>query len=86
MREMIRLAEAVQQLGIPYRNAHRLVLTGILKGEKRGRRWWVLKTSVDDLAHAKHGGLPDHFVAACHVLPACQMPRKMPTGRIGWRS
>ncbi len=61
MREMIRLAEAVRRLGIPYQNAHRLVLTGILKGEKRGGRWWVLKTSVDDLAHSKHGGLPHHF-------------------------
>lgn len=59
MTEMIGLAEAAQQLGIPYQNAHRLVLTGVLKGEKRDNRWWVLKANVDDLANSRHQDLRD---------------------------
>ena len=43
---MIGLAEAAHRLGIAYQDAHRLLLTGRLHGEKRGNRWYV---SVDDV-------------------------------------
>ncbi len=40
------LAEAAQVLGIPYQQAHRLLLVGVLRGEKREGRWYVLAASV----------------------------------------
>ncbi len=61
---MIGLAEAAQQLGLPYQDAHRLVLTGRLQGEKRGNRWYVPKQSVEKLlaeearAVGRHGTKP----------------------------
>lgn len=59
----IGLAEAAQLLGIPYQDAHRLLLIGRLRGQKRGGRWWVAAESVHEVvrergqqvgAHARH--------------------------------
>ena len=47
---MIGLAEAAQKLGLPYRNCHRLLLTGQLRGEKRDGRWYVHMDDVERLA------------------------------------
>lgn len=47
------LAEAAQQLRIPYQQAHRLVLVGILPGEKRHGRWYVDSARVKHLAESK---------------------------------
>ena len=44
---MIGLAEGAQRLGLPYQDAHRLLLTGVLQGEKRGGRWFVTRESVE---------------------------------------
>ena len=44
------LAEAAQALRIPYQDAHRLVLTGVLRGEKRSGRWYVVAADVERLA------------------------------------
>ena len=49
---MIGLAEAALHLGIPYQNAHRLLLTGQLRGEKRGSRWYVQLIDVQRLVRA----------------------------------
>jgi len=43
----IGLAVACQRLGIPYQSGHKLVLTGLLRGEKRGGRWYVTTASVE---------------------------------------
>lgn len=51
--EMIGLAEAAVRLGIPYQDAHRLLLTGKLTGEKRGSRWFVRISDVDRLANGR---------------------------------
>ncbi len=75
--ETIGLAEAARHLGIPYRTISQLVLAGVLKGQKRRGRWWVLKTSVADLAHAKYGGLPGHFAFG----PASGRPRLVQRNR-----
>jgi hypothetical protein len=48
--EMIGLAEAAQRLGLPYQDAHRLLLTGRLRGEKRRGRWFVFLKDVVSLA------------------------------------
>jgi hypothetical protein len=50
----IGLAEAAHRLGIPYQDCHRLLLTGLLRGEKRRGRWYVLAEDVLQLAE----GLP----------------------------
>jgi hypothetical protein len=47
---MIGLAEAAQQLALPYQNCHRLLLTGQLRGEKRDGRWYVYWTDVERFA------------------------------------
>lgn len=44
---MIGLAEAAHRLGIAYQDAHRLLLTGRLHGEKRGNRWFVRAEDVE---------------------------------------
>lgn len=44
------LADAAQQLRIPYQQAHRLLLVGVLLGTKRGGRWLVSAESVRRLA------------------------------------
>lgn len=44
------LAEAAHALSIPYQQAHRLLLLGILAGEKRGGRWLVDAEQVRELA------------------------------------
>ena len=48
--EMIGLAEAAQRLRLPYQDAHRLLLTGKLRGEKRKGRWYVSMNDVTRLA------------------------------------
>ncbi len=45
--EMIGLAMAAARLKIPYQDAHRLLLTGRLTGEKRGGRWYVRVADVE---------------------------------------
>ena len=49
----IGLAVAAAQLRLPYQDAHRLVLTGSLQGEKRGGRWYVRRADVQDLARKR---------------------------------
>ena len=49
---MIGLAEAAAHLRMPYQNAHRLVLTGQLIGEKRGSRWYVKLIDVQRMLRA----------------------------------
>jgi len=46
---MIGLAEAAMHLGVPYQDAHRLLLTGKIRGEKRGSRWFVQVVDVKKL-------------------------------------
>lgn len=48
-RAMIGLAEAAQRLALPYQDAHRLLLTQKLRGEKRGGRWLVHREDVERL-------------------------------------
>ena len=43
------LAEAAVRLKVPYQDAHRLLLTGKLKGEKHGGRWIVTVESLERL-------------------------------------
>lgn len=52
-RAMIGLAEAAQRLALPYQDAHRLVLTQKLRGEKRGGRWWVYNADVEKLERSR---------------------------------
>lgn len=47
--QMIGLALAAQRIMIPYQDAHRLLLIGKLRGEKRGGRWYVRLTDVERL-------------------------------------
>ena len=51
--EMIGLAEAAQLLRTPYQDAHRLLLTGKLQGEKRKGRWYVSVADVTRLAQSE---------------------------------
>ncbi len=48
-KDVIGLAEAAARLKIPYQDAHRLLLTGKLRGEKRGGRWFVALRDVQRL-------------------------------------
>jgi len=48
-RSVIGLAEAAHKLAVPYQDAHRLLLTGKLRGEKRGGRWFVVAADVESL-------------------------------------
>lgn len=57
------LAEAAKELGLPYQDAHRLLLTGELEGDKRCGRWWVTRASLDEfnaraLARSRSQGSP----------------------------
>ncbi len=52
-RRVIGLAEAAAALRIPYQDAHRLLLTGQLTGEKRGGRWYV---AIESLKHLESEG------------------------------
>lgn len=54
--EMIGLAEAAQRLALPYQNAHRLLLTGKLRGEKRANRWYVVLDDVNRLRETRERG------------------------------
>ena len=49
----IGLAEAAQRLTIPYQDCHRLVLTGEIRGVKRGNRWMVRLSDVERLARER---------------------------------
>ncbi len=44
--QMMGLAEAAARLHIPYQDAHRLLLTGKLDGQKQKGRWFVNIESV----------------------------------------
>ncbi len=46
----IGLPEAAQRLSIPYQDCHRLLLTGVIRGEKCGNRWIVSLADVERLA------------------------------------
>lgn len=46
------LAEAARKLRVPYRQAHRLVLVGLLSGKKVAGRWLVTHASVRRLTKA----------------------------------
>ena len=46
-RSGVAIEEAAAKLKIPYQDAHRLLLTGRLRGEKRGGRWYVRVTDVE---------------------------------------
>ncbi len=50
------LAEAAQALKLPYQDAHRLLLTGALRGEKRSGRWYVVAADVERLAKDRGAG------------------------------
>ncbi len=50
---MIGLAEAAVELGLPYQDTHRLLLTGKIGGEKRGSRWFVRIADVERLKKAQ---------------------------------
>jgi hypothetical protein len=47
---MIGLAEAAHRLQMPYQDCHRLLLIGVLGGEKRNGRWYVRTSDVDRFA------------------------------------
>ena len=53
--ELIGLAEAAQKLGMPYQDAHRLLLTGSIRGEKRGNRWLVRLADVLNVRRQREG-------------------------------
>jgi hypothetical protein len=53
MEKTIGLAEAAQKLKVAYWEAHRLLLTGRLRGEKRGARWYVPVADVARLARER---------------------------------
>ncbi len=59
--DMIGLAEAAQRLCLPYQDAHRLLLTGKLRGEKRKGRWYV---SLDDVARLAGQAAQDGLTAS----------------------
>ncbi len=48
--DMVGLAVAAQQLRLPYQDAHRLLLVGRLRGEKRRGRWFVRVEDVQQVA------------------------------------
>jgi len=66
---MIGLAEAAMQLGVPYQDAHRLLLTGKLSGEKRGSRWFVRLVDVEKL---KAGARANSAAEGCPRVIASQ--------------
>lgn len=39
-----------QELGVPHQNAIRLIHRGLLKAERRGKRWYVERQSVRTVA------------------------------------
>ena len=45
-RRFIPLADAAMRMGISWERAWRLLLRGVLRGEKRGGRWFVSETTV----------------------------------------
>ena len=53
---LIGLAEAAYALRLPYQDAHRLLLTGVLQGEKRSGRWYVVAADVERLAKDRGAG------------------------------
>jgi len=71
---MIGLAEAAHRLAIAYQDAHRLLLTGHLRGEKRRSRWYVLLSDVERLAQRR---------ASTPEAPPQRIPLPAKPGRIG---
>jgi hypothetical protein len=74
---MIGLAEAAVELGVPYQDAHRLLLTGKLTGEKRGSRWFVRVADVQRLRASRPAAkpvdpqteaLPAEAIARAHAI------------------
>jgi hypothetical protein len=47
------LVEAAQFLRLPYQQAHRLILVGKLRGQRRGSRWFVRSADVRRLARRR---------------------------------
>lgn len=47
------LADAAAKLRMPYQDCHRLVLTGVLEGTKRGSRWFVRSADVERLVRSR---------------------------------
>jgi hypothetical protein len=45
-RRVIPLTEAAQRIGISWERAWRLLLQGVLRGEKRSGRWFVSENTV----------------------------------------
>lgn len=45
-RRVIPLTEAAQRIGISWERAWRLLLQGVLRGEKRSGRWFVSESTV----------------------------------------
>ncbi len=60
--KMIGLAEAAAVLHVPYQTAHRLLLTGKLRGEKRDGRWFVHRADVDQVRIDLENSGKDEFV------------------------
>ncbi len=50
---LIGLADAAALAMMPYQDAHRALLMGKLRGEKRGSRWFVRLLDAQRLAHEK---------------------------------
>jgi hypothetical protein len=53
--KFVGLAEAAMAIGIPYQSAHRLLLIGALRGEKRSGRWFVRSEDVATLVDKRKG-------------------------------
>ena len=47
---MMGLAEAAALARMAYQDAHRAMLLGVLRGEKRGSRWYVRREDAERLA------------------------------------
>jgi hypothetical protein len=69
--ELLGLAVACQQLGIAYQDGHRLRLTGRLRGDKRGGRWFVNRESIERVAREREREAAERYapVPLAFVLP-----------------
>ena len=57
--EMIGLAEAAALARIPYQDAHRAMLVGKLRGQKKGQRWFVRLDDAQSYAKELAAGRRD---------------------------
>lgn len=55
---MVDLVEAASRLRIAYQAAHRLVLTGELKGQRRNGRWYVDAAHLELVAERREQASP----------------------------